>query len=124
VRRKSPVKVRTESSDKARRKHSESITTVKSPEKKIETSMKGEVVKTMNDYIYLEREVEKLKLELARRVDYTAQAAFMAFNPKELQHMDQQEFTETILKFIGIQGFKSDHARLMFHRFATPRLGY
>lgn len=33
--------------------------------------MKGEVVRTFNDLIYLEKEVEKIKLELSRRVDFT-----------------------------------------------------
>ena len=59
-------------------------------------------MRTFNDLIYLEKEVEKIKLELSRRVDYTTQAAFIAFNPNEIQTMDLKEFTETILKFIGV----------------------
>lgn len=38
--------------------------------------LKDEVSRTFLDQIYLEKEVEKLKLELARQVDFTCIAAY------------------------------------------------
>ena len=49
----------------------------------------------------MEKEVEKLKLELARQLDFTCHAAFRAFDDRRISNFGAKNFSETILDFVG-----------------------
>ena len=57
--------------------------TKKSPDAKIEE----EVARLFLDQIHLEREVEKLKCELAHRCDFTTSAAWKLFNFRGIEYL-------------------------------------
>jgi len=52
--------------------------------------MKDELCRTLLDQIYLEKEVEKLKVELAGRGDFTPMAAFRVFDHKNWGQLNRQ----------------------------------
>ena len=57
------------------------------------------------DNIYLENEVEKLKITIAKRSDFTDKEAYRAFDPHHREQMNLDEFIEASLNFVGLQGF-------------------
>lgn len=44
--------------------------------------MVGEIRRTITDNIYLEKEVEKLKIELSLKLDFTTHEAFYLFDQR------------------------------------------
>lgn len=50
--------------------------------------MMSELRRTISDNIYLEKEVEKLKIELALKLDFTTHEAFYLFDSRHLNSMD------------------------------------
>ena len=70
--------------------------------------MTSEVCQMFLNNMYLESEVEKLKLELARQTDFTCYEAFRVFDRNSISYFDLHDFTETMLKFVGSQGFERD----------------
>ena len=63
--------------------------------------LKDEISRTFLDQIYLEKEVEKLKIELARQIDFTCIAAYKAFDTARLNNFDLRDFSEAVLDFAG-----------------------
>ena len=63
--------------------------------------MKEEMGRTFLDQIYLEKEVEKLKNELAHRVDFTCMGAYQLFDYRGLESMSKAEFSECLFSYIG-----------------------
>ena len=59
------------------------------------------LARTFLDQIYLEKEVEKLKIELANQIDFTCMGAFKTFDTTGLCHLDLRDFTESLFAFIG-----------------------
>jgi hypothetical protein len=76
------------------------------------------------DQIYLEKEVEKLKIELARQLDFTCHAAFRAFDESRISNFCVTTFSETILDFASQGMFDLNQASLLFARYAEPYLSY
>lgn len=76
------------------------------------------------DQIYLEKEVEKLKLELARQLDFTCMSAYRAFDVAHLNNLDMRDFSEAVLNFSGEGMFDHEQASLLYKRFAKPRICY
>ncbi len=60
------------------------------------------------DQIHLEKEVEKLKCDLAHRVDFTTMAAFQVFNFRGLESLSQAEFSEALFSYIGNTHYDRD----------------
>ena len=75
------------------------------------------------DNVYLEREVEKLKLELAVRADFTHQGAWKQFDMRQRGHLNLHEFIEVTLDFVGLEGFKPESAHLLYLTFAKTHIG-
>ena len=63
--------------------------------------MKEEMGRTFLDQIYLEKEVEKLKCELAHRIDFTTMGAYQLFDYRGLESMSKAEFSECLFSYIG-----------------------
>lgn len=63
------------------------------------------LARTFLDQIYLEKEVEKLKIELSSQIDFTCMSAFKEFDVRDYCHMDLAEFTDTLLGFVGSNMF-------------------
>jgi len=49
----------------------------------------------------LEREVEKLKCDLAHRIDFTCMNAFKLFNLRGIEALSPAEFNESLFSLIG-----------------------
>ena len=60
------------------------------------------------DQIHLEREVEKLKVDLAHRVDFTCLTAFHTFNMRKLEALTPAEFNECLFSYIGNKFYDRD----------------
>ena len=69
------------------------------------------------DQIYLEKEVEKLKMDLAHRIDFTCMAAFQTFNFRGLEVLSKQEFSESLFSYIGNSFFNREQEHLIFTRY-------
>lgn len=76
-----------------------------------------EMARLILDQIHLEKEVEKLKCELAHRIDYTAMAAFSLFNFRGLEAMTLAEFSESLFSYIGNSYYNREQAHLLFSRY-------
>jgi len=79
--------------------------------------MKEEMGRTFLDQIYLEKEVEKLKCELAHRIDYTTMGAFTLFNYRGLESLSKAEFSESLFSYIGNSYYDRNQAYLVFLRY-------
>jgi len=86
--------------------------------------LKDEISRTFLDQIYLEKEVEKLKLELARQLDFTCISAYRAFDVAHLNNLDLRDFSVAVLNFAGEGMFDHEQASLLYKRFAQPRICY
>lgn len=86
--------------------------------------MTQEICRTFMDHIYLEKEVEKVKLELSSKPDFTTTTAFRLFDPKQIGQMDKRDFTDTLLSFVGLSGFTQEQVSLLFSRYASIRFGF
>ena len=64
--------------------------------------------RTFLDQIYLEKEVEKLKNELAQRIDFTCMGAYQVFDYRSLESMSKAEFSECLFSFIGNSYYNRD----------------
>ena len=73
--------------------------------------------RTFLDQIYLEKEVEKLKNELAQRIDFTCMGAYTIFDYRSLESMSKAEFSECLFSFIGNSYYNRDQASLIFSRY-------
>ena len=60
------------------------------------------------DQIHLEKEVEKVKCDLAHRCDFTCKEAFQIFNFRGIIEMTQAEFCESLFSYIGNSYFNRD----------------
>ena len=69
------------------------------------------------DQIYLEKEVEKLKMDLAHRIDFTCMSAFQTFNFRGLEVLSKQEFSESLFSYIGNSFFNREQEHLIFTRY-------
>lgn len=79
--------------------------------------MRDEIVKTFLDQIFLEKEVEKVKTELANRGDFTCMTAFKLFDYRGLDSLTRTEFTEALFSFVGHNLFDRNQAWLIFDRY-------
>ena len=103
------------SKDLGRRSHAKKRTshTRKTTEQKIQEEM----ARLFLDQVYLEKEVEKLKCELAHRIDYTCMAAFHVFNFRGIEAFSKAEFTESLFSYVGNSFYNRDQAHLLFSRY-------
>ena len=69
------------------------------------------------DQIHLEREVEKLKCDLAHRIDFTCLNAWQLFNYRGLESMTMAEFSEGLYSYIGNRFYDRDQSFLIFKRY-------
>lgn len=69
------------------------------------------------DQIHLEKEVEKLKCELAHRIDFTCMSAFQLFNFRGLEAMTLAEFSESLFSYVGNSFYSREQAHLTFNRY-------
>jgi len=83
------------------------------PDAKIEEEM----ARLFLDQIQLEKEVEKLKCELAHRCDFTAEAAWHLFNLRGSQFMSKADFSESLFSYIGNSYYNREQAFLIFKRY-------
>ena len=60
-----------------------------------------ELARTILDQIYLEKEIEKLKAELASRSDFTCPAAFREFDFCNREKLTKPQFAESLYSYIG-----------------------
>jgi len=85
--------------------------------KTVQSKMRKEMSQLFLDQIYLEKEVEKLKMELAHRVDFTCMSAFQVFNFRGLEQLDKSEFSEALFSFVGNSFFNREQEHLIFTRY-------
>ena len=69
------------------------------------------------DQIHLEKEVEKLKCDLAHRIDFTCLNAWQLFNYRGLEAMTMAEFSESLYSYIGNRFYDRDQSYLIFKRY-------
>ena len=62
---------------------------------------KQELTRTLLDQIYLEREVEKIKQELAMKPDFNCVAAFELFDYCSRAALTKPQFAESLFSLIG-----------------------
>ena len=53
------------------------------------------------EQIHLEKEVEKVKCDLAHRCDFTCMEAFQIFNFRGIESLSQAEFCESLFNYVG-----------------------
>ena len=70
--------------------------------------MADEMAEAFLEQITLERDVERIKCELAQRVDFTSLQAWQLFNWRSSETMGQAEFTEMLFSFIGSRLYDRD----------------
>jgi len=75
------------------------------------------VARLFLDQIHLEKEVEKLKCDLAHRIDFTCMNAFQIFNLRGLDGLTPAEFSESLYSYIGNGFYDRDQAHLVFKRY-------
>ena len=76
------------------------------------------------DQIYLEKEVEKLKMDLSHRIDFTCMSAFQVFNFRGLEQLTKSEFSEALFSFVGNSFFNREQEHLIFTRYDDDMNGY
>ena len=69
------------------------------------------------DQIQLEKEVEKLKCELAHRIDFTCMGAFRHFNFRGLDSLSKAEFCEGLFSYISNAYYNREQSHLLFTRY-------
>ena len=69
------------------------------------------------DQIHLEKEVEKLKIDLAHRIDFTCMSAFQMFNFRNLETLSKSDFSEALFSYIGNSYYDRNQAHLIFMRY-------
>ena len=84
--------------------------------------LKKELQRTFLDNIYLEKEVEKLKIELFMQEDFTPLEAFHLILHKDCP--DPDSFAQRIFDFIQTGLFDQTQSNLLFIRYAQPHIGY
>lgn len=72
----------------------------------------------------MEKEVEKIKIELASKPDFTCMGAFRAFDVRNRGGQDLHDFTDTCYEFAGHSMVDRSQVRLLFLRYAAPRIAY
>lgn len=85
-----------------------------------EDRMLMELARMFMDNIYLEREVEQLKITVAKREDFTHKEAFECFDPSGQGMLNLHAFIEACVDMVGLQGFKPESAHLLFLKYANP----
>ena len=70
--------------------------------------MSEEMARIFLDQIHLEKEVEKLKCDLAHRCDFTCKEAFEIFNLRGIEAMTHAEFSESLFSYIGNSFYNRD----------------
>ena len=73
------------------------------------------------DQIHLEKEVEKLKCDLAHRIDFTCLNAWQLFNYRGLEAMTMAEFSESLYSYIGNRFYDRDQSYLIERDTAATR---
>ena len=69
------------------------------------------------DQIYLEKEIENLKIGLAKCKDFTCKQAFSLFDYRNLRSLSEAEFSESMFSFIGTQFHDRSQLKLLFKRY-------
>ena len=69
------------------------------------------------EQINLERVVEKLKWDLAHRIDFTCMMAFQLFNFRGLETLNKKAFGESLFSLIGNSNYNRDQEHLIFARY-------
>jgi hypothetical protein len=82
------------------------------------------LTRTFLDLIYLEREIENLKIALAEKDDFSITGAFRAFDGRCLTSFNLKWFTEAVINFCGTTPNTRDQARLLFHSMTDLAFGY
>lgn len=82
--------------------------------------MADELCRTILDNVYLEKEVEKLKIALAYTTDFSHFEAWHLFDCQGLKQMDEEDFKQQMAAFCGMQKFNLEAARHLYIRFADP----
>ena len=90
---------------------------VASKRKTVENKIRKEMSQLFLDQIYLEKEVEKLKMDLAHRIDFTCMAAFQIFNFRSLEQLNKNQFSESLFSYIGNSFFNREQEHLIFIRY-------
>ena len=61
--------------------------------------------------------MEKLKCELAQKIDFTCMAAFQIFDYRGFESMSEVEFSECLFSYIGQSFYDRNQAHLLFKRY-------
>ena len=90
----------------------------------MERKTRNEVCKAFLDQIFLERELERAKRDLAQKAHFTIGDAFRLFDREKRGFLSLGEFNDTIRRLIGEKpGIKLDDAYLIFKRYDKDKDG-
>jgi Ca2+-binding EF-hand superfamily protein len=81
------------------------------------------MAKTFMDQIYLEREIEKLKIDLANKHDFSCPLAFQVFDFYNRGELSKPQFAESLFSYIGFELYSRNQSFLLFSRYDEDRDG-
>jgi len=77
----------------------------------------SEFAKMMKDVIFIERELEGVKIEAAMKPDFNLLDAFKIFDSRGKGNVSVQDIAMSLKEVLGVDGFTHDDVYLLFRRF-------
>jgi len=84
---------------------------------------KGEVAKVFKDSIFLERELESAKIELALKPDFNLLDMFRMLDPFHRGYFQQQDLADNLSRHLQLDMVSNDDTYLFFQRYDRNRNG-
>ena len=79
--------------------------------------MRDDLIKTFIDQIYLEKEIEKFKSELAHSPDFSIMECFKLFDRSGSGFLTLSDLKDTLLNLLGHEYKSNEETYLLFKRF-------